>query len=206
MSTVQSTVQYRNIPDYPGYRVGDDGSIWGAWTKRHLGGRRGTSSFIGTDWVKLQGDTEKKTGYKCVKLRKNGKQHHLRVHVLVLRAFVGPRPKGKMCCHGDDNPNNNTLSNLRWDTQKGNSADLARNGKTLKGESAWNARFTAEDVTEIRRRFANGEMPETIGPDFKITSCHAHAVAKCRFWKSTITEYDDACRKRNIRKLPRGEK
>src|SRR5215472_269740 len=32
----QSQVDYRDIPGFPGYRVGDDGSIWSAWRK---GGR-----------------------------------------------------------------------------------------------------------------------------------------------------------------------
>jgi hypothetical protein len=33
------------------------------------------------------------------------------------------------CCHYDDNPRNNHLGNLRWDTQAGNQRDLVRNGR-----------------------------------------------------------------------------
>lgn len=49
------------------------------------------------------------------------------VHRMVLEAFVGPRPKGLVCCHWDDVPTNNRLSNLRWDTPAENEKDKARN-------------------------------------------------------------------------------
>ena len=50
------------------------------------------------------------------------------VHHLVLEAFVGPRPEGMEACHWDDDPDNNNLSNLRWDTHSENSRDKIRNG------------------------------------------------------------------------------
>lgn len=49
------------------------------------------------------------------------------VGCLVLEVFVGPRPKGMVCCHWDDNPANNHLSNLRWDTYSANEEDKKRN-------------------------------------------------------------------------------
>lgn len=51
------------------------------------------------------------------------------VHRLVLEAFVGPCPEGMVACHYDDEPTNNILSNLRWDTQSENEYDRVRNGK-----------------------------------------------------------------------------
>jgi hypothetical protein len=50
-----------------------------------------------------------------------------RVHVLVLTAFVGPRPAGLEACHGDDVPDNCALANLRWDAAEGNFEDQFRN-------------------------------------------------------------------------------
>lgn len=58
------------------------------------------------------------------------------VHVLVLEAFVGPRPEGMACCHNDGDGQNNTLANLRWDTYSSNNHDLVRHG------THWNARKT----------------------------------------------------------------
>lgn len=52
----------------------------------------------------------------------------LLVHVLVLEAYVGPRPPGMFGCHNDDDPFNNHLGNLRWDTPLSNVEDMNRLG------------------------------------------------------------------------------
>lgn len=50
------------------------------------------------------------------------------VHRLVLEAFVGPCPEGMEGCHGDGDPTNNSLGNLRWDTATSNQLDKVRHG------------------------------------------------------------------------------
>lgn len=55
-----------------------------------------------------------------------GKQYA--VHRLVLEAFVGTCPEGYEACHYDDDPTNNRLTNLRWDTHESNIMDKIRNG------------------------------------------------------------------------------
>ena len=67
-------------------------------------------------------------GVQVVNLTRNGKQRVRLVHHLVLEAFVGPCPEGRECCHGDGNPANNRLGNLRWDTHEANMQDAARHG------------------------------------------------------------------------------
>jgi hypothetical protein len=56
-----------------------------------------------------------------------GKANKSFVPWIILEAFVGPRPKGKECCHFDDNPKNNNISNLRWDTHRNNMTDRSKN-------------------------------------------------------------------------------
>lgn len=193
-------VQYRDIPGFPGYRVGSDGSVWSALRQRPLGPGGGTESYVSDNWRQLKLRAEKKTRYLHVSIRRGGRYHRFRVHTLVLWAFIGPRPAGKMCCHRDDNPTNNALSNLRWDTHAGNAADAVRNGRRPKGESAASAKLTAAQVREVRRRFASGERVETIAPEFGLTPLHVHPVARGTFYSSVVTEYDDACRSRDLRK------
>lgn len=50
-------------------------------------------------------------------------------HAMVLEAFVGPRPEGYHCCHGDGNPANNSVENLRWGTVSSNRHDTVRHGR-----------------------------------------------------------------------------
>ncbi len=52
----------------------------------------------------------------------------VRVHVLVLEAFRGPRPKGAHSRHADDVSNHNALHNLSWGTPRDNRLDARRNG------------------------------------------------------------------------------
>lgn len=54
------------------------------------------------------------SGYIRVSLCKNGKVKYFYVHVLVLRAFKGIKPKGFDCDHIDRDRTNNKLSNLRY--------------------------------------------------------------------------------------------
>lgn len=67
-------------------------------------------------------------GYLHVNLHREKKQHTRDVHVLVLRAFVGLPPEGAQGCHNDGNPDNNHLSNLRWDSSSENHLDKVRHG------------------------------------------------------------------------------
>jgi len=60
----------------------------------------------------------------------NGKYHKMiKVHILMLTTFVGPRPDGLKGLHWDDDPDNNIISNLRWGTLSDNHFDACRNGR-----------------------------------------------------------------------------
>lgn len=63
-------------------------------------------------------------GYKMVVLSVDGVHWSPSVHKLILEAFVGQRPDGFEACHGDGDPGNNALANLRWDTSSANKADM----------------------------------------------------------------------------------
>lgn len=67
-------------------------------------------------------------GHMCVGLKRNGDRRTVRVHRLVLEAFVGPCPEGMEGCHNDGDASNNALPNLRWDTSSANKQDMIRHG------------------------------------------------------------------------------
>lgn len=80
----------------------------------------------------------------------------MKVHILVARAFIGPRPQGLLVCHRDDDPANNTLGNLRYATRVDNAADSKVNGTFAHGQTHGRARLTAAAVREMRRLHAAG--------------------------------------------------
>jgi len=101
---------------------------------------------------KIKEQTISKTDNRpYLSLWKNNKIKVCRPHKLVLEAFVKVRPDGLECCHNDGNPQNNHLSNLRWDTPKNNHADKVRHGTTNRGERCGTAKLTLEQVRAIRQ-------------------------------------------------------
>ena len=67
-------------------------------------------------------------GYPLVAMAKDGKLKSRRVHLLVLEAFIGPRPSGMFACHTDGDASNSWVGNLRWDTASANTYDKIRHG------------------------------------------------------------------------------
>lgn len=89
-----------------------------------------------------------KQGYRCLKLRAFPRKACIGIHRLVLEAFVGPPPApDSEACHDDGSKSNNWLSNLRWDTVVGNSADRWRHG-TMHSRNL----LTDEQVVAIRTK------------------------------------------------------
>jgi hypothetical protein len=160
--------EYREIAGCPGYRVGDDGTVWSCRP------RNGRGWLV--EWRQLK-PLKYSGGYQRVAIRKGRTKIYRLIHRLVLEAFVGPCPDGMECCHGPDhNPSNNTLPNLRWGTKKENQADRITNGTHNRGERSKNAKLTDELVREIRAEWARLGF----GHQAKI-------AAKYGVWPSTIS-------------------
>lgn len=96
----------------------------------------------------------RRTYHFGVSLYADGKSTPRPIHRLVLEAFVGPRPEGMECCHLDDDPTNNRLSNLRWDTHSANQYDQVRNGKHFEASqtSCSNGHEFTPENTRITKR------------------------------------------------------
>lgn len=129
MSEAKSIVKYRRIKGFPGYRVGDDGSVWSQLKVIALGRPLGFVSVLGKEWIKLRHLIARK-GYRQVTLRRDGESFQRAVHRLVLEAFIGLRPAGKECRHFPDrDPANNALANIAWGTRQQNEQDKAHHQK-----------------------------------------------------------------------------
>jgi hypothetical protein len=76
--------------------------------------------------------------------------------VLVAEAFLGPRPVSDVridICHGDNDPYNNRLSNLRYDTHQANQEQMARDGRGNAGRTHCKRghEFNAENTWNHKR-------------------------------------------------------
>ena len=112
------------VTGYEGYyEVSDHGNVrsLGRMVETHGGHYRWQHGR-----VLKPGSTAK--GHMFVYLCRKSTNKKAYIHRLVLAAFVGPCPDGMECCHWDDDPTNNHLSNLRWATTSANRNDQVRNG------------------------------------------------------------------------------
>lgn len=177
-------VEYRDVPGFPGYRVGNNGSVWSCWKRRSLGIGFGTESYMSTDYRQLSG-SRNIYGYWVVQLRVNKKRSYQKIHILVLFAFCSLRPAGLLGLHSDDNKDNNSIGNLYWGTPKENSADAIANGCTnhVVGSDCHMAKLQPEQVIEIREAAIAGGNQSAIAEKFGICQGSVSAIKLRKNWK-----------------------
>ncbi len=112
------TERWVPAPGWPGYEVSDEGRV------------SSTFRMIGDRYRKILATNVGRDGYLTVQIGAVGKgRRTVLVHLLVLEAFVDPRPEGLDGCHTNDDPLDARLVNLRWDTSSANHHDAVRNGR-----------------------------------------------------------------------------
>ena len=168
-------VEYRDVPGFPGYQVGDDGSVWSQW-------KLGPTRRRGEEWRQLHFGY-KPDGYCLVKLYSGiGRKRTRTVHQLVLQAFVGPIPSGQEVRHLDDNKKNNRLENLCYGTRSENLLD--RHGKGwLRGEAHHQAKLTEAAVRVIRSARHAGISARQLGQQFGVSKVTIQRIARHLLWR-----------------------
>lgn len=155
--------EFKDIPGFPGYRVSRDGRIVGK-AGRDLrpmvahGGHLYVYAYVGSHRPKLY------------------------VHKAVLLAWIGPCPKGCECLHGDGDPSNNRVENIRWGTRLENASDKRRHGRAPFGERAGTAKLTEAQVLEIRRRVSRGASLRRLGAHYGVSHTAIRRAANGMKW------------------------
>ena len=134
-------------------------------------GRVRSLAFRSNGPPRIMKSTPNYAGYHVITLGVSRKQY--RVAVLVLEAFVGPRPVGMEACHGPDySKSNNRLRNLRWDTSSANCLE-----RDFHGSRNPNSVLTDEQRAEIIRRKRAGERTLLIAKEFGISQGYVYQLA-----------------------------
>lgn len=93
------------------------------------------------------------------------------VHKLVMLAFVGPCPKGKEVLHGNGDPTDNRLTNLRYGTRSENILDVYRIGKRWR-------KLNVNEAIEIRRLYDQKVNRKEIAKQFGISISQVYAIGR----------------------------
>ena len=140
---------WKPIAGYEGlYEVSSNGRIKSL--KRNVPAGPGKIGFWTVNERILRPRVQRSGHLVVVLSRKNQIQSRL-VHQLVLEAFVGPRPDGMECCHGDATPGNNKVENLRWGTRLENARDMVLHGHSVRGSKSKHAIIDEMQAISIRR-------------------------------------------------------
>jgi len=135
--------QWRILDHFPDYEISERGKV-----------RRITRAKTRRVGHMPKGHTDL-NGYKQHKLvDKNGRKTRIGAHVLVCLAWHGVKPTLKHeVAHNNGKCSDNYWKNLRWDTRKGNHADLQIHGTAVKGTRNGRAKLNDQQVKSLRSKY-----------------------------------------------------
>ena len=163
MTTANDEEEWRPVVGFDWYEVSNLGRVR-TWR------RRGRFPIRSAE-PRLLDPTKIAAGYMQVGLAREGlPTYNGKVHRLVARAFHGePKPGSDNACHNDGVRDNNRADNLRWDSMKGNHADRAKHGKTVRGARVNTAKLVDSQVLAIREVLAMGETRAEVARRFGVS-------------------------------------
>lgn len=170
-----SQVEYRAIPGLLGYHAGSDGSIW---SQRPPNGK----GPLKTVWKQKKPWIDP-SGYARISFSNPIKYRF--VHRLVLESFTGQCPPGMEACHNDGNRQNNTLSNLRWDTKKSNQLDRVLHRTSNRCERNGRTKLTKNQVLEIRSLYDSKSMTQAkLAEKYGVIQAQISNIVRLKSWKN----------------------
>lgn len=181
-------IRYCDVPSVLGWQAGEDGTIWscrrsGAHRDADTGEYHRGGSFLGNTWRQLKPARAVRTNHLIVHVAEGRSEF---VHRLVLEAFVGPCPDGMECCHDDGNPENNHLSNLRWDTRQANSLDRIKHDRHMPGERNPSAKLNSKSVSCIRLEREGGVSIAILAREFSVSESAIRFVCERKTWRHVL--------------------
>jgi len=153
----------------------------GLYLVSNLGRIKSLYPYRGTD-TRMKKCCADDQGYLCVSLNRNKRTRVWRVHRIVLEAFVGPCPPGCQGCHKDGDRCNPVLTNLRWDTSAGNSADAVLHGTQVRGEASGRSKLTESQVREIKSKRKQGVSQYQLATEYGVHQATISLIDRRKIW------------------------
>jgi len=107
-------------------------------------------------------------GYVCVGLHKDGNCRMHKVHSLVLSSFIGERPNRFDGSHLNGISNDNSLSNLCWESKVNNNRRKKIHGTTPIGEKSSRSKLKDHCVIDIKNMLISGFTHSSIAKKFGV--------------------------------------
>src|SRR3954462_13524992 len=128
-------------------------------------------------------------GYPLVLLCKDSKEWVHQVHRLVLRAFVGPRPEGKLVRHENGCRIDNRLDNLVYGTPKQNGEDKAKH-RPVAGENHPGAKLNEIAIQDIVTRGSTRKhgIFSQLAREYGVSHVTISNIVNGKYWTDVTVE------------------
>lgn len=110
----------KELKDFPGYFVTEDGRVFSAWKRRIIPGK-GCESYLDYITLKELKPSLITKGYLALNLKKGNKKISQRIHRLVAETYIENPDNLPQVNHIDEDKINNHVVNLEWTTNYKNS-------------------------------------------------------------------------------------
>lgn len=151
------------IIDFPTYIVSTNGTVFNTVRRnKHM-------NVVLTKPRKLK-PVKRAKGYLAVTLHDRGRIRTEFIHVLVMCAFVGPKPSGLETAHLNGKPSDNRLENLAYVTRKENASHRARHGTLVHGADHVGAKLSWANARNIRRLRERGWLLKELAAKYSVSA------------------------------------
>ena len=125
--------------------------------------------------------------YPKISMARNNRYdiRHIQIHRLVWIIFEGDIPEDKVLNHMDGDTENRSLSNLEVVSDSENSYHAYMNGLSTNfpAHENGNAKFTKEQVLNIRERVLKGEFQSHIAKEYNVSKTTINLMIKGKTYK-----------------------
>lgn len=122
-------------------------------------------------------------GYHEVDLSRDNARRTMKIHTLVVEAFIGCVPPGYQVNHKNGNRADNRLSNLEIVTPQQNAMHAAGVLGAYRGKRNGMTKLTAAQVREIRRLYATGNITQTaLAERYQVNQGTVWCILQRRTW------------------------
>lgn len=163
--------RWRLVPGlHDRFEVSDTGLVRRA---RHTGkGGRGAGTLVAT--------ARGRHGYVKFHTTIDGKPKSLRVHRMVILAFVGPIPPGMEVAHLNGCRTDNRLENLAVVTPAVNTSHKDLHGTVLRGEAVGGSKLSAVAIAAIR---CSKDRVADLARRYRISRSHVYRIRNAERWR-----------------------
>lgn len=172
----EAAVRVRGVEGFPGYRVTEDGQVQSCWS-------RGGVPRVMTDVWRTMRVCIGAYGYPILVLCRDGRKINCKLHVLMARAFLGPRPEGGQVRHLDGDKTNCRADNLSYGTHAENMADNVRHGVMARGERHRHAKLTDEEARRVLSLKGSGMTSARVGAMFGMSATGIRGIWNGMTWQ-----------------------